>query len=106
MVLGKQGMRLEAFKFSLYIGIPIIASVAFNNTDVQKYWADYFQFLKYPANPNIGLKEQFEELQKQRQMQQEQLQEYAEQMKRLQESAQRSREMKEEAATKRSGWLW
>ena len=60
----------------------------------------------HPANPNIGLKEQFEELQKQRQVQQEQLQEYAEQMKRLQESAQRSRASKEEAVTKRSGWLW
>lgn len=106
MVLGKQGMQLEAFKFSLYIGIPIIASVAFNNTDVQKYWADYFQFLKYPANPNIGLKEQFEELQKQRELQQEQLKEYAEQMKRLQESAQRSRETKNETTTKRSGWFW
>jgi Fe2+ transport system protein B len=106
MVLGKQGMRLEAFKFSLYIGIPIIASVAFNNTDVRRYWADYFQFLKYPANPNIGLKEQFEELQKERQLQKEQRQEYAEQMKRLQESAQRARETKNETTTKRSGWLW
>jgi DNA-binding transcriptional MerR regulator len=109
MVLGKTGMRLEAIKFSIYIGIPVVASIVFNDTGTQKFWADYYQFLKYPANPNIGLKEEFEELQKQRQLQQEQRKEYAEQMKRLQQSAQRSRAQAAEAKDdeqKKKGWLW
>jgi hypothetical protein len=114
MVLGKQGLRLEAWKFSVYLVIPIVASVAFNNPERQKYWADYFHFLKYPANPNIGLKEEFEELRKKREQEKQQRQEYAEQMKRLHQAAKRSREAAaerdhksiDEETTKKRGWLW
>ena len=46
MVLGKAGMRLEAYKFGLYISVPILASIVFNKPEVQRKCADYFQFLK------------------------------------------------------------
>ena len=46
MVLGKAGMRLEAYKFGLYISVPILASIIFNEPEVQRKCADYFQFLK------------------------------------------------------------
>mmetsp|Transcript_1216 Transcript_1216/g.1553 ORF Transcript_1216/g.1553 Transcript_1216/m.1553 type:complete len:109 (-) Transcript_1216:198-524(-) len=108
MVLGKQGMRLEALKFSIYILIPVVASISFNNPETQKYWADYFQYLKFPANPNTNLKEQYEELAKQRALQKEQRQEYLDQMKRLQESAQKSREKSEESGADKKNWwkIW
>jgi hypothetical protein len=108
MVLGKQGMRLEAMKFSIYISIPVIASIMFNSPSTQTYWANYFQFLKYPANPNTNLREEFEELQKKRDLVREQRKEYAEQVKILQESAQRSRAnaLAAAEAEKNKGWLW
>ena len=108
MVLGKQGLRLEAVKFAMYLGIPIFASVSFSYPGVQKYWADYYQFLKYPANPNIGLKEEFEKLRKQRELQHEQRQEYLNQLKRLEEAAEKSRAAAAaaEEAAKKKGWLW
>jgi hypothetical protein len=101
-------MRLEAMKFSIYISIPVIASIMFNSPSTQTYWANYFQFLKYPANPNTNLKEEFEELQKKRDLVREQRKEYAEQVKKLQESAQRSRAnaLAAAEAEKKKGWLW
>lgn len=58
---------------------------------MQRICADYFQFLKYPANPNTDLKEQFEELQRKRIMEKEQRQQYADQVRELQERAKASR---------------
>eukprot|EP00547_Thalassionema_nitzschioides_P008101 CAMPEP_0194226480 /NCGR_PEP_ID=MMETSP0156-20130528/41943_1 /TAXON_ID=33649 /ORGANISM="Thalassionema nitzschioides, Strain L26-B" /LENGTH=105 /DNA_ID=CAMNT_0038958841 /DNA_START=174 /DNA_END=488 /DNA_ORIENTATION=- len=104
MVLGKQGMRLEALKFSIYILIPVVASISFNNPNTQKYWADYYQYLKFPANPNTNLKEQYEKLAEQRTLQKEQRKEYLDQMKRLQESAQKSREQSAKADTEKKKW--
>ncbi|KAL7532238.1 hypothetical protein ACHAXR_004511 [Thalassiosira sp. AJA248-18] len=66
MVLGRAGMRLEGQKFALYLMIPITASLAFNEPTVQKWAADYFQFMKYPSNPKTNLKDEFEALKKQR----------------------------------------
>ena len=108
MVLGKQGLRLEAVKFAMYLGIPIFASVSFSYPGVQKYWADYYQFLKYPANPNIGLKEEFEELRKQRELQHEQRRAYQDQLKRLEEAAAKSKAsaLAAQEAPKKRGWLW
>ena len=110
MVLGKKGLQMEAWKFVVYISVPIVASIYFNDPDRQKHWADYFQFLKYPASPNTDLKGQFEELVQKQEKQKEQRMEYAEQMRKLQESAQKSRrereerEFEEEKAAKK-GWL-
>ncbi|KAL9179917.1 hypothetical protein ACHAXT_007887 [Thalassiosira profunda] len=66
MVLGRAGLRLEAQKFAVYLLIPITASLAFNEPTVQKWAADYFQFMKYPSNPKTNLKDEFESLKKER----------------------------------------
>lgn len=107
MALGKTGMRLEAWKFAVYITIPIVASVYFNDPKRQQYWADYFQFLKYPSSPNTNLKHQFEVLVEQEEKQRQQRDEYAEQMRKLQESAQKSRQRREqvEKEQRKRGWL-
>lgn len=90
MVLGRAGMRLEAQKFALYLIIPITASIIYNEPTVQRWAADYFQFMKYPSNPKTNLKEEFDQLQKERE--QEKIQEeknkesrkvYMEQLKQL-----------------------
>ena len=66
MVLGRAGLRLEAQKFAVYLMIPITASIAYNEPAVQKWSADYFQFMKYPSNPKTNLKEEFEHIRKER----------------------------------------
>jgi hypothetical protein len=66
MVLGKAGMRLEAQKFLVYLMIPITASMAFNEPTIRTWAADYFQLMKYPSNPKTNLKDEYEELKKQR----------------------------------------
>lgn len=66
MVLGRAGLRLEAQKFAVYLMIPITASIAYNEPAVQKWSADYFQFMKYPSNPKTNLKEEFEQIRKER----------------------------------------
>lgn len=88
MVLGKKGLRVEAWKFGIYLMIPIGASLAFNEPKVQRFCADYFQFLRYPANPNTDLKKEFDELRKKRELEREQRLAYKEQMKKLQSSVQ------------------
>jgi hypothetical protein len=57
---------LEAQKFALYLSVPILASLAFNEPTVQQWAADYFQFMKYPSNPKTNLKKEFEKLQRER----------------------------------------
>ena len=107
MVHGRAGMKLEAWKFGVYLIIPISASLAFNEPKIQRWAADYFQFMKYPANPNTNLREEFEELVKKREKEREQRKLYAEQVRKLQESAKESRlataAVEEEA--KRRGWF-
>mmetsp|Transcript_11585 Transcript_11585/g.17714 ORF Transcript_11585/g.17714 Transcript_11585/m.17714 type:complete len:132 (-) Transcript_11585:32-427(-) len=66
MVLGRAGMKLEAQKFVVYLSIPIMASLAFNEPTVQQWAADYFQFMKYPSNPKTNLMKEFEQLQRER----------------------------------------
>ena len=97
MVLGRKGMRLEAYKFGLYISVPIFASIIFNEPEVQKWCADYFKFLTYPANPNTNLREEFEQLAKQRELEKEKRAKYAEEVQRMQDNARRSREGREAA---------
>ena len=66
MVLGRAGLRLEAQKFAVYLLIPVTASLAFNEPAVQKWAADYFQFMKYPSNPKTNLKDEYETIKKER----------------------------------------
>ena len=96
MVKGKQGLYLEAWKFSIYITIPIFASMYYSNPETQKYWADYWQFIKYPENPNVNVKEQIEELMKQRKLQEEQTKQYSKQLYNLQLSANRNKQFQKQ----------
>ena len=110
MVHGRQGMRLEAWKFVVYLSLPIGASLTFNEPRVQRFCADYFQFLKYPANPNVNLREEFEELAKKREIEREQRKAYTDELKKMQESAAEKRRLREAAVAadnerKKNGWL-
>mmetsp|Transcript_11149 Transcript_11149/g.14075 ORF Transcript_11149/g.14075 Transcript_11149/m.14075 type:complete len:125 (-) Transcript_11149:24-398(-) len=98
MVHGRKGLQLEAWKFGVYLFLPIAASITFNEPRVQRYCADYFQFLKYPANPNVNLREEFEELARKREKEKEQRKAYLEEVKKMQASAAERRKLREEAA--------
>mmetsp|Transcript_4605 Transcript_4605/g.6002 ORF Transcript_4605/g.6002 Transcript_4605/m.6002 type:complete len:122 (+) Transcript_4605:198-563(+) len=107
MVHGRKGLQLEALKFALYLALPITASVTFNDPRVQRFAADYFQFLKVPANANVNLREEFEELAKKRRLEKEQRQAYAEQVRKIQESAQQRRErLRDTEQTQKRGKTW
>jgi Pet100 len=90
MVKGKKGLYLEAWKFSVYISLPIIASVYHSNPENQKYWADYWQFIRYPENPNTNVKQKIQELAQQKDEQRQQRLVYQQQLQALQQSAERS----------------
>ena len=77
MAKGRQGFLLEGWKFAIYLLVPITASIYYNNPENQKKSADYWQYVKYPANPSTGWKEQIELMQsqqKQREIYRQQLQ--------------------------------
>jgi hypothetical protein len=101
MAKGRRGFQLEAWKFSVYIAIPIMASWWFSDPLRQKQAADYYKYVQYPANPNTNMKEQIEQLQKQ----QEQHKIYREQLKELNRQAKRSNESLSEDSPKAGGWL-
>jgi hypothetical protein len=42
MVKGQKGLYLEAWKFAVYLAVPIVASVYYSDPDAQRYWADYW----------------------------------------------------------------
>ena len=93
MVHGRQGYYLEAWKFSLYVALPIVASVHYSNPETNKYWADYWQYIKYPENPNTNVKEKIQKLIDEKESNREQLRAYQQQLQRLQEAAERSSNM-------------
>lgn len=99
-------MFLEAWKFGIYLGVPILATYWFAwNPERQKEQAEYWQYVKYPANPNVNMREQIAELQKQ----QQQRQVYRDQLIALNKQAQRnvSNEDEDEATAKRRWWqIW
>ena len=88
MAKGKHGLYLEAWKFGIYLGIPLMASWYYNDPERQRAAADYWKFIQYPANPNTNMREQLEDMRKQ----QESRKAYREQMVALQQQAQRSRQ--------------
>jgi hypothetical protein len=106
MVKGKPGLYLEAWKFGVYISIPIIASVYYSNPDNQRYWADYWQFIKYPENPNTNVKEKIQELIDEKEGQREQRMAYQQQLHQLEQAANRSAKFQEEPETKASPSFW
>jgi len=48
MVHGKAGMKLEALKFGVYVGIPIMASAAFNYPPFMDWAIDRYRYVEYP----------------------------------------------------------
>ena len=108
MVKGRAGFQLEAWKFGIYISIPIVASMIFNSPTVQKASADYFQFLKYPANPNTNLKEDFERYARDFEKTQQQREEYAKQVRKLAERTEQAQESVPNGNNEKRGWfgLW
>jgi hypothetical protein len=103
MAKGRPGMFLEGWKFAVYMAIPLGASWYFNDPARQRDSADYWQYMKYPANPNTNMKEQIEELRQK----QTQRTVYQEQMRELQKQAQRSREAadSDDDDQEKRGWL-
>lgn len=107
MVHGKQGLYLEAWKFGVYIAIPVVASIYYSDPETQKYWADYWQYIKYPENPNTNVKEQIKKLAEEKELQREQRMAYKEQLQRLQMAAERASNMqKEEISPESSAPSW
>ena len=96
MVKGRAGYILEGWKFAVYLMIPLAASAYFNNVENQKRAADYWQFIKYPENPDTGWKERIELMV----AQQSQRQAYREQMEQLNRSANPN----DDEAKKAKGW--
>jgi len=107
MVHGKKGLYLEAWKFGVYISIPIFASVYYSDPETQRYWADYWQYIKYPENPNTNVKEKIQQLIKEKELQREQRLAYQQQLLRLQDAADRtSNPQKDESQDKSSPSWW
>ena len=72
----------------------------------QKYWADYWQFIKYPENPNTNVKHKIQELAEKKEKQQEQRRIYQEQLRALQQAAERAESFKEESQMKNPTSWW
>ena len=106
MVKGRQGLYLEAWKMGVYITIPIFASVYYSNPENQRYWADYWQFIKYPENPNTNVKEKIKELAEQKEQQKEQRKAYQEQLRQLQAAAARADNFQEDEPTTSEPSWW
>ena len=90
MARGRAGFALEAWKFSVYITIPVFASWYYSYPETQKYWADYYQYIRYPENPNTNVKQKIKELAEQKEKEREQRLAYHKQLEELQKAAERS----------------
>lgn len=86
----RQGFYLEAWKFSVYLSLPIFASWYYSFPETQRYWADYWQFIKYPENPNTNVKQKIRELAEQKEKEKEQRLVYRRQLEELQRAAKRT----------------
>mmetsp|Transcript_19873 Transcript_19873/g.43163 ORF Transcript_19873/g.43163 Transcript_19873/m.43163 type:complete len:124 (+) Transcript_19873:260-631(+) len=90
MVKGRQGLYLEAWKFGIYVSIPVIASVYFSDPETIKKQADYWRFIEYPENPNTNVRQKIQELAKEKEEQRAQRMAYRQQLQELQRAAERS----------------
>ena len=58
MVAGKAGgFRLEAFKFSVYIALPVTATYLCNDPERVRWMIDYFKYIKYPPSSTSQMDE-------------------------------------------------
>lgn len=90
MVKGRPGLYLEAWKFGVYVSIPVIASVYFSEPETIKKQADYWRFIEYPKNPNTNVRQKIQELAKEKEDQRSQRMAYQRQLEELQSAAERS----------------
>lgn len=58
---------IEIWKFSVYLIVPLVASIYIANPKNQKQNAEYWKFVQYPANPTTGIKDNILEMQKNQQ---------------------------------------
>lgn len=103
MAKGRQGFYLEAWKFAVYISIPIIASVYYTDPDRQKEMADYWKFISYPENPNTNVRQKIQELAKEKAEQREQRLAYQRQLQELQRAAERAQNVDGKIVNKMDG---
>ena len=96
MVHPKSKFYLEAWKFGIYVSIPVIASIYYSNPETQRYWADYWQYIKYPENPNTNVREKIKQLAEEKELQREQRLAYQQQLQRLQHAAERATKMQDD----------
>ena len=93
MVKGRQGLYLEAWKFAVYVSIPVVASAYFSDPKTIKQQAEYWKFIEYPENPNTNVRQKIQKLAKEKEEQREQRMAYQQQLKELQRAAARSSSM-------------
>jgi len=93
MVKGRPGLYLEAWKFGVYVSIPVIASVYFSDPMTIKKSADYWKFIEYPENPNTNVRQKIQKLAKEKEEKREQQMAYTLQLEELQRAAARSSSM-------------
>mmetsp|Transcript_4600 Transcript_4600/g.11832 ORF Transcript_4600/g.11832 Transcript_4600/m.11832 type:complete len:128 (-) Transcript_4600:424-807(-) len=90
MVKGRQGLYLEAWKFAVYVSIPVVASAYFSDPKTLKQQAEYWKFIEYPENPNTNVRQKIQKLANEKEEQREQRKAYQRQLQELQRSAARS----------------
>ena len=91
MAKGRAGFWLEGWKFSIYLLLPLGASWYYSDPVRVRKNVEYWNYISYPPNPNVNMKEQLKELREQ----QEQRRVYREQLKQLME--------KEDGTSQRNG---
>ena len=90
MAKGRQGFYLEAWKFAVYVSIPVVASAYFSDPKTIKQQAEYWKFIEYPENPNTNVRQKIQKLIKEKEEQREQRDAYRQQLQELQRAAARS----------------
>jgi hypothetical protein len=105
----KSRFYMEGWKFAIYLAVPIACSFWFASPDRQRQNADYWQYVKYPSNPNTTLREsieQYSKTEKQRQIYRQQLMALQQDDDETAATATAAEENEENAATNRRWWHW
>jgi hypothetical protein len=100
---GRGSFSMEAWKFAVYLLVPIGASVYFSNPGTMKQTAEYWKFIEYPANPNVGLKDEIIAAQKQWQLHNEA---YQKSLAELKEANKKRKPIEEENEIERPPGFW
>ena len=111
MVHGKAGFRLEAAKLSLYIGLPVIATILVNEPSNVRWMIDYFQYIRYPpsitSEDDEPLVDRINREFKRRAEEREAVQKYQDQVRKLDElESERKARLAESETNRRGIWSW